>query len=107
MENLKFLTSINAVYNKTAESTEFNSILNLLIFINKDERILIKYNEFIYDDGILKNINKSEIILTNIGYMEYQYILNIFNEDENLFKNLIFNKFLDYRGDELNFDIIL
>ena len=47
-------------------------------------------------------INKGEIILNDIGEMEYELIYNNFYK--NLIKELIFNRYLDYMGDHLNYD---
>ena len=109
-KNFNFLTTINAIYNNNIEADEFNIFYNLLIFINDDENIIkIINNGAIYrahKDEPLKIIKNQETILKNIGYNEYFYLLNIFNDNPEIFKNIIFYKFLDEINDCLGFDEI-
>ena len=106
METLDFLTTINAVYNNAyaaAYENGLNIFYNLLVYINKDYNILIKYNEIIISKGEQPGAEKGEIILNNIGLLELEFICDNLKNNEKLIKELVFNKFLDLKGDELNF----
>lgn len=104
-KNFNFLATINGIYNLNEEAAELNYFDTLLIYFNDNEYIFkINYTRLIYDNYNKININKGEIILNDIGEMEYELIYNNFNN--NLIKELIFNKYLDYMGDHLNYDKI-
>lgn len=107
-KNFNFLTTINGIYNLNEEAAELNYFDTLLIYFNDNECIFkINYTRLIYDNYNKNNkinINKGEIILNDIGEMEYELIYNNFYN--NLIKELIFNKYLDYIGDHLNYDKI-
>lgn len=107
MNNFNFLTDINGIYNYYYSDEGFNASYNLLVFNNDKEYLLkIKYKTLTSEDGN-NTVKNGEIILKDMGIMEYTYLLELFNTNENIFKNIIFNKLLDYLGDEYNFDIIL
>ena len=104
-KNFNFLTIINGIYNLNEETTELNYFDTLLIYFNDNEEIYkINYTRLNYNKNNKIIINKGEIILNNIGEMEYELIYNNFNN--NLIKKLIFNKYLDYMGDHLNYEKI-
>lgn len=103
-KNFNFLTVINGIYNLGEESLKLNYFDTLLIYFNENtETIKIRYKRLIYNNNKI-NINIGEIILNDIGEMEYEFIIN--NINENLIKNLLFNKFLDYKGEHLNYEKI-
>ena len=94
MENLDFLTTIKAMYNNF-------DFYTLLVYISKDEKILIKFKKVMLREEEVPLIKKGEIILNNIGNSELEFIkLNLENNEE-LIKKLIFSKFLDLKGDNL------
>ena len=104
MKDYEFLGSINGIYNLGEESLNYNFFDTLLIYFNENaETIKIRYKRLIYINNKI-NINIGEIILNDIGGMEYEFIIN--NINENLIKNLLFNKFLDYKGEHLNYEKI-
>ena len=106
MKTLNFLTTINAVYNNAdaaAYENGLNIFYNLLVYTNESGDILIKYNEIIISKGEDANAEKGEIILNNIGLLEFEFICDNLKNNEKLIKELIFSKFLDIKGDELNF----
>ena len=94
---------------------EFNIFSQILVYVNESQNIfkLIYINE-LYDyiaynkkcGYILKlnKIDKGEIILNNIGFIEFNLLLNNFNN--NLIKQVLFNKFLDNLTYELNYEYI-
>lgn len=104
MDNFNFLTVVNGVYNFYHIDDDFNLYYNLSVFISQDERTLkIKYKKL----STANEINEGEITLMNASHREISYLLDIFNDNERTFKNIIFNKFLDYFNDDLTFDVII
>lgn len=103
MENFNLLTTINGIYNFYNSPDDFNLIYNLLIYYDEYQVILkIKYKKL----NNAAEINEGEIILNYTNYNELKYLLKLFNDNTKVFKNIIFNKFLDYFHDSLTFDII-
>lgn len=106
MKNLNFLVSINAIYAYYDASPIFNLHYNVLIFNNINcEQFIIRATTVKSNEGET-TINDYEFVLTNIGPMEYRFLLNLFEDDRNMFKNFMFNKFLDCMEEELDFELI-
>lgn len=109
MYDFKFLTVINGVYNFYNRCDDFNIFSRFIIYIDERASIFkIKYNLLFFNADVDFNLKakEGEIILKDTGTMEVKFLLDIFNDDKKLFKNILFNKFLDYMGDELNYDLI-
>ena len=98
--NYNFLGSISAIYDFA--NADENYYITLTVFNNNSDLKII-YNDLAIS-GNSKNAANGEIILKNIGEVEFDEITTNFNE--NLIKRLILAKFLDYFDDHLNFEII-
>lgn len=99
-DNYKFLGTISAIYD--FNNADENYYITLTVF-NNNYDLKIIYNELAIS-GQSKNANNGEIILNNIGEVEFDEITTNFSED--LIKRLILAKFLDYFENNLNFEII-
>ena len=110
MEDLKLLGTINGIYNLDEESQETNIYTLLLVYTDKYESMLkVEYTNVFYDltgfvNGDKVGIIKGEIDLNDVGEMEAQLLVTNFSE--NWTKEVIFNKYLDWRGDCLNYEKI-
>ena len=98
--NYNFLGSISAIYDFA--NADENYYITLTVFNNNSDLKII-YNDLAIS-GNSENAANGEIILKNIGEVEFDEITTNFNE--NLIKRLILAKFLDYFDDHLNFEII-
>lgn len=103
-DNYKFLGTISAIYD--FNNADENYYITLTVFsstknFKNDFKIL--YNE-LGISGNSHNPNNGEIILKDVGEVEYDVINAYFNEVS--IKELILAKFLDNRGDHLNFEIV-
>ena len=98
--NYNFLGTISAIYNFA--NADENYYITLTVFNNNSDLKII-YNELAIS-GNSKNADNGEIILNNIGEVEFDEITTNFSE--NLIKRLILAKFLDYFENHLNFEII-
>ena len=110
MEDLKLLGTINGIYNLDKEAQETNIYTLLLVYTDKYESMLkLEYFETGYnilggpnkDKHAQMNINKGEILLKDVGEMEAMLLVANFNES--WCKEVIFNKYLDWRGYCLNY----
>ena len=98
--NYNFLGSISAIYDFS--NKDENYYITLTVF-NNNENLKIIYNELSIS-GPSKNIKNSEIILKDVGEVEFDEITTNFSE--NLIKRLILAKFLDYFNSHYNFEIV-
>ena len=110
MEDLKFLGTINGIYNLGKESQETNIYTLLLVYIDKRKSTLkVEYTNVFYNstEFISRNdvaVSKGEIDLSDVAEMETSLLVTNFNE--RWAKEVIFNKYLDWRGDCLIYDKI-
>lgn len=101
METFKFLTSINAIYDFYEFNADFNSIYNILIFVNDENStepiIKIKYKNIYFNINLQpqNGIKEGEFILNKNNFNENFYLIELFYKHENIFKELIFNKIYD------------
>ena len=101
--NYNFLGSISAIYDFS--NNDVNMYITLTVFNNKsDLKIIYNFLKYLNVSKPSKIIKNGEIILKNIGEVEFDEITTNFSE--NLIKRLILAKFLDYFDDHLNFEII-
>ena len=98
--NYNFLGSISAIYDFS--NKDENYYITLTVF-NNNENLKIIYNELSIS-GPSKNIKNGEIILKDVGEVEFDEITTNFSE--NLIKRLILAKFLDYFNSHYNFEIV-
>ena len=110
MENFKFLTTINGIYNIDSEAEDFNVISHLEVYANEDSEIIkIKYHELIFDSTHAKDykngltVDEGQYSL-DLGEMQNSYIIE--NINEKCIKALIFANFNDYRDRYFNFQKI-
>lgn len=99
-DNYKYLGTISAIYD--FNNADENYYITLTVFNNNSDLKII-YNELAIS-GQSKNADNGEIILNNIGEVEFDIITHDFSET--LIKELILAKYLDNRGDHLNFEIV-
>lgn len=97
-KSFKFLTSINGIY------TTSKMVDNLTVFYEPLDCLIKICYKSIKIDGDPGEPISGEIILKNIGYMEYDFIFN--NIDKPIIKELIFNKYMDMVGETLYVDKI-
>ena len=108
MEGLKFLGTINGIYNLDKESQETNIYTLVLVYTDKYESMLkVEYTNVFYDSTKIINgdnvdVNKGKIDLNDVGEMEAQLLVTNFNES--WAKEVIFNKYLDWQGACLNYE---
>ena len=105
MENFDYLTTINGIYNLTAEASEFNRFLNLTVFINDSYKMRIIAKDYYLDDYKLTEAKENQYTL-NLTMTEYCLILRYINKDKDYIKRVIFNKLQAYLADEQAFDNI-
>ena len=105
MKDFKYLTTINGIYNLTAEASEFNRFLNLTVFINDSYKMQIIAKDYYLDDYKLTTAKENQYTL-NLTMTEYCLILRYVNDDEDYIKRVIFNKLQAYLADEQAFDYI-
>ena len=98
--NYNFLGSISAIYDFS--NKDENYYITLTVF-NSANNLKIIYNDLAIS-GPSKNAAHGEIILKDVGEVEFDEITTNFSE--NLIKRLILAKFLDYFENHLNFEII-
>lgn len=100
-DNFKFLGVISAIYN-IHDIEDENYYITLALF-NNVNNLKIIYKELAISSNN-NDLKKGEILLKDIGEMELELITS--NVDKPLIKELILAKFLDNRGDHLNFEIV-
>ena len=98
--NYNFLGSISAIYDFS--NKDENYYITLTVF-NSANNLKIIYNDLAIS-GPSKNAANGEIILKDVGEVEFDEITTNFSE--NLIKRLILAKFLDHFENHLNFEII-
>lgn len=94
MNDYKFLGIINGIYNFPADA-DFNIWTTLLVYIDTDRNALvIKEHSLYLEDGQETVKDRREGL--NIGALQLELICDNFSEQ--MIKELIFNKHLDYQG---------
>lgn len=98
MEDFKFLTTIDGVFNL------INTVDTLTVFYNLHERLIkICYKSIRIIDDETSETEIGEILL-KFEYMEFELIFN--NIDSPMIKNLIFVRYMDKVGQTLYVDKI-
>ena len=97
MEDFKFLTTINGVFNL------INTVDTLTVFYNSHECFKICYKSIRIIDDETSETEIGEILL-KVDYMEFELIFN--NIDSPMIKNLIFVRYMDKVGQTLYVDKI-
>ena len=105
MENFNFLTTINGIYNLSAEASEFNRFLNLTVFIRDDYKMRIIAKDYVINEYLLTTAKEAQYTLS-LTMIEYSVILKYINKDQDYIKRLIFNKLQEYLADDQAFDNI-
>lgn len=94
MKDYEFLGIINGIYSFPADA-DFNIWTTLLVYIDTDrEALIVKEHSLYLEDG-QENVKDHEEVL-NIGTLQLELMYNNFCEQ--MIKELIFNKYLDYQG---------
>ena len=101
MEGFEYLTKISAIYDDN-----FSLFYYLSVYTNEYAKILIKAKKIVLREEEEPIVEKSKILLNDIGELEFDFIKYNIKNNEKLIKKLIFSKFLDFKGDYLHFMII-
>lgn len=102
MNDYEFLGIINGIYNFPADA-DFNIWTTLLVYIDTDrEALIIKEHSLYLKDG-QENVKDREEVL-DIGTCQLELIYNNFSEQ--ILKELVFNMYLDWRNEHLNYEKI-
>lgn len=101
MENLSYLTTINAIYSNKPKANESNTFLTLTVFNNNSDQLLIKYS--VYEIGT--TIMMGEKLLTFFKN-EIAYFCEDADEIGACKKTIILNRFLRTLGDFREFAMI-